>query len=226
MSLHLTQIDAGHVPRRSSPTVRHLTVPGAPTSHCLKGGPRGAATGREIYIVTDHATLIRACALGETDALKTLMQAEGGRMLGVARRMLRRTDLAEDAVQDALVLVWRRAHQFDASRGSAKGWLYTILRNRCLTMLRQEEREIATEAEQLDTTPDASILAAAFDGLEETTGLRQCLDRLDAATRDAILSSYILGHSHGEIAGRMETPLGTIKARVRRGLLKLRECLS
>lgn len=176
--------------------------------------------------MTDHAALISACAAGEKQALKTLMQAEGGRMLGVARRMLRRSDLAEDAVQDALVLVWRRAHQFDASRGSAKGWLYTILRNRCLTMLRQEDREVATEADQIEATSQEAVLTAAFEGLETTTGLRQCLERLDGATRQAILSSYVLGHSHGEIAGRLDAPLGTIKARVRRGLLKLRECLS
>lgn len=176
--------------------------------------------------MTDHAALIRACASGEKHALKTLMQAEGGRMLGVARRMLRRSDLAEDAVQDALVLIWRRAHQFDATRGSAKGWLYTILRNRCLTMLRQEDREIATDAEDLDARTDDEVLAAAYDGLETTAGLRQCLERLDVPTRTAILSSYVLGHSHGEIAGRLAAPLGTIKARVRRGLLKLRECLS
>ncbi len=176
--------------------------------------------------MTDYDALIRACASGEKHALKTLMLAEGGRMLGVARRMLRRSDLAEDAVQDALVLIWRRAHQFDATRGSAKGWLYTILRNRCLTMLRQEDREVATDAEELDTQTEAAVLAAAFDGLETTSGLRQCLERLDESTRAAILSSYVLGHSHGEIAGRLAAPLGTIKARVRRGVLKLRECLS
>nr|WP_237708127.1 sigma-70 family RNA polymerase sigma factor [Oceanicola sp. S124] len=158
--------------------------------------------------------------------MKTLMEAEGGRMLGVARRMLRRADLAEDAVQDALVLAWRRAAQFDPSRGSAKGWLYTILRNRCLTMLRQEDREVSSGASEVDDTPAAQVLASAHGSLETSTGLRQCLDRLDGATREAILSSYVLGHSHGEIAGQTGTPLGTVKARMRRGLLKLRECLS
>ncbi|WP_090737962.1 sigma-70 family RNA polymerase sigma factor [Paracoccus homiensis] len=154
------------------------------------------------------------------------MRAEGGRMLGVAARMLRRRDLAEDAVQDAFVLIWRRAAQFDPGRGSAKGWLYTILRNRCLTMLRREDREIATEMSELETVSGADLVDQAFDGLERSTGLRQCLERLDAPTRLAILSAYVLGHSHGEIAGRLDTPLGTVKARVRRGLLKLRECLS
>ncbi len=176
--------------------------------------------------MTDHAALIRACAEGDKTALQELMTAEGGRMLGVARRMLRRSDLAEDAVQDALVLIWRRADQFDATRGSARGWIFTILRNRCLTMLRKEDREVATDSENLDSTPEASVLEAALGGLETSMGLRQCLERLDGATRQAILSSYVLGHSHGEIAGRLQAPLGTVKARVRRGLNTLRECLS
>jgi RNA polymerase sigma-70 factor (ECF subfamily) len=170
--------------------------------------------------------LIRACAQGDKSALQQLMQAEGGRMLGVARRMLRRTDLAEDAVQEALVLIWRRAGQFDASRGSAKGWVFTILRNRCLTMLRKESSEIAVEPEVLDDHMDHAVLDTAFDRLGEASDLRRCLATLETDTRRAILSSYILGHSHGEIAGRMQAPLGSVKSWVRRGLLKLRECLS
>lgn len=176
--------------------------------------------------MTDHAALIRSCAAGDKRALQDLMTAEGGKMLGVARRMLRRADLAEDAVQDSLVLIWRRAAQFDDTGGNARAWVYTILRNRCLTMLRKEDREVATDSDQLDTTPDTVVLDAALGGLESSMGLRQCLERLDSASRQAILSSYVLGHSHGEIAGRLQAPLGTVKARVRRGLMSLRECLS
>ena len=176
--------------------------------------------------MTDHAALIRACAGGDQTALHALMTAEGGRMLGVARRMLGRTDLAEDAVQEALVLIWRRAHQFDAGRGSARGWIFTILRNRCLTMLRHEDREVATEPEAIERATETATVDAAFDRLPDAADLRGCLDGLDAPTRRAILSSYVLGHSHGEIAGRLSAPLGTVKARIRRGLGKLRECLS
>lgn len=197
----------------------HLSpVPGAVAS-C----DRDRSPGR---VVTDHSTLLTACAEGDRTALKQLMQAEGGRMLGVARRMLRRTDLAEDAVQDTLVQIWRKAHQFDAAKGNARGWVYTILRNRCLTMLRTEAREVATEPGTLDETAEHQVLDTAFDRLEVTGDLRRCLSGLDDATRRAILSSYVLGHSHGEIAGRMEAPLGSVKSWVRRGLLKLRECLS
>jgi len=188
--------------------------------------PGWSREGRAEHTLTDHAKLLKSCAAGDRAALRALMEAEGGRMLGVARRMLRRADLAEDAVQETLVLVWRRAHQFDPARGSAKGWVYTILRNRCLTLLRREDREIATEPEAFDREADGVVLDQAFDRLGTTTDLRRCLEGLDDQTRRAILSSYVLGHSHGEIAGRMEAPLGSVKSWVRRGLGKLRECLS
>tara|TARA_B100001179_G_scaffold196626_1_gene155318 strand:+ start:195 stop:776 length:582 start_codon:yes stop_codon:yes gene_type:complete len=181
--------------------------------------------GSELSLI-NHDMLLRSCADGDRTALKQLLEAEGGRMLGVARRMLKRDDLAQDAVQEALVLIWRRAHQYDSGRGSAKGWIYTILRNRCLTLLRSEDRDVSTSPERMDALQDAEVVDEAFDRLAGRSDLRRCLEGLDLQTRRAILSSYILGHSHGEIAGRMEAPLGSVKSWVRRGLMKLRECLS
>lgn len=176
--------------------------------------------------MTDHAALIERCARGEADALKALMEVEGGRMLGVAIRMLRRRDVAEDAVQDCFVTIWRKAGQYDRERGAAKGWLYTILRNRCLTKLRQEAREIATEGEEIERQRDADVVAQAYNGLDASSDLRRCLGGLDETKRMAVLQSYVLGYTHGEIAGRMAAPLGTVKAWVRRGLEQLRACLS
>jgi RNA polymerase sigma factor (sigma-70 family) len=176
--------------------------------------------------VTDLSDLIQSCAAGDRPALKRIMDLEGGRMLGVARRMLRRQDLAEDAVQESFVLVWRRSHQFDHHRGQAKSWLYTILRNRCLTLLRHGDREVALDPMEEETVSDDAILELAYNRLERTNDLRICLESLEPNRRMAILSSYVLGYSHGEIAGRMGAPLGSVKAWVRRGLLTLRECLS
>jgi RNA polymerase sigma factor (sigma-70 family) len=176
--------------------------------------------------VTDLSLLIQSCAAGERSALKQIMETEGGRMLGVARRMLRRQDLAEDAVQECFVLLWRKAHQFDAERGQAKAWIYTILRNRCLTLLRNAHPETALDPAEAEEASDDAILEIAYNRLERTHDLRICLESLDPHKRMAILSSYILGYSHGEIAGRMGAPLGSVKAWVRRGLLMLRECLS
>lgn len=147
-------------------------------------------------------------------------------MLGVARRMLRRADLAEDAVQDCFILLWRKCDQFDPGRGHAKAWIYTVLRNRCLTLLRNGDREAQLDPDDTEKASDAALLEIAYNRLERANDLRVCLETLEPNKRMAILSSYILGYSHGEIAGRMGAPLGSVKAWVRRGLLMLRECLS
>ena len=173
----------------------------------------------------DPVALIKACADGEQAALKKLMEIEGPRMLGVAQRILRRRDLAEDALQDSMVLIWRRAGQFDASRGSARGWMYTILRNRSLTMLRNEIQEIPAGVPDELGGEEHDILENAYLRLDARSDLRKCLDQLDPKKRMAILSCYVLGYSHGELAGRMRAPLGSVKAWIRRGLQALRECM-
>lgn len=176
--------------------------------------------------VTDYAQLLENCAGGDRASLRTVMDAEGGRMLGVALRMLRRRDLAEDAVQESFVTIWRKAHQYDRNRGAAKAWIYTILRNRCLTMLRQDTREIATESDVLEMRQDSDILSETWERLGEGGDLQRCLERLDAKKRAAVLMAYVLGYTHGEISGRVGAPLGSVKSWLRRGLAQLRECLS
>ncbi|EEW58900.1 sigma-70 family RNA polymerase sigma factor [Epibacterium sp. DP7N7-1] len=176
--------------------------------------------------MSELAERIKACAEGDRAALRAIMDAEGSRLLGIAIRMLRRRDLAEDAVQECFVSLWRKAHQFDANRGAARGWLTTILRNQCLTMLRKESWEIAEDAETLERRQDEDIVMDAYGRLDANSDLRRCLDRLEPPKRIAILQAYVLGYTHGEISGRIQAPLGSVKAWVRRGLIALRECLS
>ena len=83
-------------------------------------------------------TALLACAAGDKLALRRIYDAEAARMLGVAQRLLRRRALAEEAVQDAFVLIWRHAARFDPERGSGLTWIYAILRNRSLSILRDE----------------------------------------------------------------------------------------
>ena len=174
----------------------------------------------------DHAELIAGCARKDRSALRSLMEHEGPKMLGIARRILRRTDLAEDALQDALIQIWRKAGSFDPSRGSGRAWIYAILRNRSLNMLRDGSREAATEDDRLERQIDGSELNDAWEMLGHDSELRKCLSELETDKRSAVLMSYVWGYTHGEIAGRLSAPLGTVKAWVRRGLTSLRECMS
>ncbi|MBO6856588.1 sigma-70 family RNA polymerase sigma factor [Roseibium sp.] len=174
----------------------------------------------------DHAALLAACARKDRQALRQILELEGPKMLGIAKRMLRRQDLAEDALQDALVLIWRKASQFDPAKGSGRAWIFAVLRNRTLNMLRDGAREAATDDDKLERQIDGSELNDAWEMLGHDSELRRCLGRLETEKRSAVLMSYIWGYTHGEIAGRLSAPLGTVKAWVRRGLTSLRECMS
>jgi RNA polymerase sigma factor (sigma-70 family) len=170
--------------------------------------------------------LLAACARGDKAALQAIYRAEAGRMITVAQRILKRRALAEDAVQDAFVLIWRNAARFDPARGAGLTWIYTILRNRSLSILRAESRLEATDAPVGDEVEDgAESPEAAIARLSDAEALRHCLDRLEPKRRMAIALAYVHGLSHGELAGKLGIPLGTIKSWMRRSLMSLKECL-
>ena len=168
------------------------------------------------------------CVDGDQSALRLILELEGGRLLGVAQRMLHRRELAEEAVQDSMVQIWRKAHQFRAGNGSARGWIFAILRNRCLNILRDGGRLSALPPEDLTAMQDARLLASGvgFDALADRVALKDCLSGLEPPTRQAILLAYVGGFSHGEIAAIQSVPLGTCKSWIRRGLDLLRRCLT
>lgn len=170
-----------------------------------------------------------ACAKNDADGIDTILRLEGARLLGVARRMLGHQALAEDALQDAMVQIWRKAGQFRAEDGSARGWIYAVLRNRCRNILRDGRRLSTLSPQELSRLQEARQDALADDGWEMLPGssrLRDCLDQLDGKSRHAILLAHVAGYSHGEIAAAKGVPLGTAKSWIRRGLTALRGCLS
>lgn len=175
------------------------------------------------------SSALEACARGDQSGLGIILDTEGGRLLGLARRMLQRDELAEEALQDAMVRIWQKAGQFRAEHGSARGWIYAVLRNRCLNILRDGRRLAIVAPEDLTAMQDARQEAASPDlwqGLPGSDGLRACLEALEPETRRCILLAHVGGYSHGEIAALQRVPLGTAKSWIRRGLLSLRECLS
>lgn len=172
----------------------------------------------------DHEAALLACARGERSALRRLYDVEARQMLGVALRIVRQRALAEDIVQDAFVKVWEKARSFDPLRGSARGWLYSIVRNRALNEVRDSGRQItmdeaALEAIDLQRAHEAPLSTPELGTLDD------CLGRLDADKRSSIVLAYVEGCTHTEIAQRLATPLGTVKAWIRRGLQALRECM-
>jgi RNA polymerase sigma-70 factor (ECF subfamily) len=182
----------------------------------IAGAPPDSATEAQV------AAALARCAAGDRAALRVIYDIEAPRMIGVARRILRRQDLSEEAVQDAFMRVWRSARTFDPQRGAARSWLYAILRNCALSILRDEGRFTSDEDSAEQAAP---MTESALARLPETSALRRCLERLEPARRSVVLLSYVHGLSHGELAGRLGVPLGTVKSWVRRGLISLQECM-
>lgn len=175
------------------------------------------------------SSALARCASGDKEALRAIFDTEAPRLLAVAHRILKRRELAEEAVQDAFIQIWTKAHQYAADRGSARGWINALVRNRALNMLRDGRREELQDEEFLSDLQDADHVnhsASLWTELDQQSRLRACLSRLDETKRTSVLMAYMSGYTHGEIAGRMRVPLGTAKAWVRRGLASLRECMA
>jgi RNA polymerase sigma factor (sigma-70 family) len=166
------------------------------------------------------AAALARCAAGDRAALQIIYASEAPRMIGIARRILFRQDLAEEAVHDAFMRIWRGAAGFDPNRGSARGWLFAVVRNRALSIHRNEHRYDASDERALEIDSEAAVTR-----MPETSALRRCLERIERPRRDAVVLAYAHGMSHGELAGRMNVPLGTVKSWVRRSLLSLQECM-
>ncbi|WP_281411699.1 sigma-70 family RNA polymerase sigma factor [Starkeya sp. ORNL1] len=170
---------------------------------------------------------LEGCAHGDRASLHLIYEQLAPRMVGVAMRLLRRKELAEEVVHDTFVRIWEKAPTFDPARGEPTAWIFAILRNRALNVLRGEGRtDLVEDFEPMALASDAPNAEAIVAALSEAGALRRCLDRLDPLRRQAVVLVYARGLSHGEIAGRMGVPLGTAKSWIRRSLLALRECMA
>ncbi|RMP61675.1 hypothetical protein ALQ18_00374 [Pseudomonas marginalis pv. marginalis] len=170
----------------------------------------------------DYEACLRACARGEQRALRQLYAQDSSRLLGVALRIARDKALAEDIVHDAFIKIWRGAGSFDASRGSARGWVFSVTRHLALNAVRNHYREVAlSEEHEHLAAPDDRFEFSARSGQ-----IYHCLEQLDPARRRCILHAYVDGYSHSEIAQKLDTPLGTVKAWIKRSLAALRECMA
>jgi len=173
-----------------------------------------------------HAALLRACAGGDSAALARLYEGTAAQLFGLALRIVRRRELAEEVVQDAFVSAWRNAGRYDERRGTAMAWLATIVRNRALDQLRRLSRERPLDPAAVERWEDPAPGPAELAALsEDGRRLARCLDELEEAPRRSILLAYFEGMTVEEVAERMAAPLGTVKSWVRRSLQRLRSCL-
>ncbi|MBT9497456.1 MAG: sigma-70 family RNA polymerase sigma factor [Zoogloea sp.] len=180
----------------------------------------------------DYEAALAACAAGKHAAMQGLYEQEGARLLGVVQRIVRDRALAEDIVHDACVNIWTRAASFDPTRGSARGWIYSVTRNLALNAVRDGSREVGVDddtAAALDARASLEAwhdMADAFAWQASAGRIAHCLEQLEPVRRNCILHAYVDGFSHGEIARQLDAPLGTVKAWIKRSLAALRECMA
>lgn len=175
----------------------------------------------------DYERALTACGRGDERAFASLYRHESGRMLGLAMTMLGHREQAEDALHDSFVLVWRNANRFDPQLGSGRAWIYSLLRYRVLNQLRGQGRTVELNDHLIESLADERTETLEhLCAIGEERRLRRCLLTLERLKRHPILLAFYRGLTHEQIAGRLATPLGTIKSRIRTGLRALQECLT
>jgi RNA polymerase sigma-70 factor (ECF subfamily) len=185
---------------------------------------------QEIVSAADPAPLaawLAACAGRDRAAFARLYRATSAKLYGVALRILRREDWAEEVLQECYVSIWTHAPDYRPGLAAPMTWMTSIVRNRCLDWLRRPRLEVADEdgaltdaAESADPGPLAEL-----ERTKSAHALNRCLGELEARQRQAVALAFYDGLSHAELASHMREPLGTVKTWIRRGLLKLKSCL-
>ena len=179
---------------------------------------------RQLAHLSDEALVLLA-ARSEESALAELYDRYGRTAYGLALRILRDKDLAEDAVQEAFLAVWRTASRFVPEKAKASTWILTLAHRRAVDIVRREQRR---RAEPLDRAPEPSVEGS----VDEDAWLRLQRERVQSmlrllpdAQREALELAYYGGLTQSELAERLGQPLGTIKSRMFTGLSRMRELM-
>ncbi len=153
-------------------------------------------------------------------------QATSARLFAVTLRLVGRRDVAEDALQDAYLAIWRKAGQYQPRKGAPLAWMMTIARYRAIDRLRRDGGKEREFKDWEDVADGPEVMLAAKTGLPDAISatIRKCVEGLQANQKKAILLAYYYGMTHEELAKHLKSPLGTIKSWVRRGLVQLQEC--
>ncbi|MFN7917272.1 MAG: sigma-70 family RNA polymerase sigma factor [Vicinamibacterales bacterium] len=176
----------------------------------------------------DDQVALERMARGEHDALAELYDRHGRLIYSLALRILRDQGDAEDIVQDVFSQAWRQAARFDVTRGNVVAWLVTMTRTRAIDVLRRRKvrPELVHTKMPIDVADGSAGQDVRVEWQHRAREIRRALGTLPHLQRIAIELAYFDGLSHSEIAEQLEVPLGTIKTRVRQGLLKIRDCLA
>jgi RNA polymerase sigma-70 factor (ECF subfamily) len=177
------------------------------------------------------AGLLARTALADQSAFAELYRRTSSQLYAVALRILRDRGAAEEILQEAYVSVWHNAGSYSAAKSQPQTWLTTIVRNRCLDQLRRRDVDTVTLTRDDDDGADMDLPADGPTPVElllegaQAREVRDCVDALEGAQKQAIALAVFHGLTHAELAQHLHEPLGTVKSWVRRGLERIKQCL-
>jgi len=174
----------------------------------------------------NYEAALLECASGSQSSVGKIYAQEKDKLRAVAHRIVHDASRAEDVIHDAFAQILRYAENFDPARGSARGWIYAIVRNTALKAQENARRELALEEDTLNAIYERGLIVPnPASSIPDSMALRSMLDQLEPNRRASLLLAIIDGRTHEEIAEYLRVPVGTVKAWIRRELVALRRQL-
>jgi RNA polymerase sigma-70 factor (ECF subfamily) len=187
--------------------------------------PKLVATSDSSAVDLDE--LVIRAGRGDEVAFAALYDALSPAVYGLTRRVVRDPAQAEEVTQEVFIDVWKSAARFDRARGAARSWVLTIAHRRAVDRVRSAQASTDRElrAAQGSGTRDYDEVVEAVESRLEAQAVRRCLQALTDLQREAVNLAYYTGHTYAQVATALALPLGTVKTRLRDGLIRLRDCL-
>ena len=169
--------------------------------------------------------LLPAVARGDERSYEAVYDLASGFVLGVARKVLRDPAQAEEVMQEVLLEVWRSASRFDPALGSGVAWIMTLAHRRAVDRVRSERSHLIRQLKTAVAIIDYDDVTEAVEANLDRERVKRCLTSLTELQRECVSLAYYGGYTYAEVAGLLGVPAGTVKTRMRDGLIRLRDCL-